>query len=47
MISVGDEPDFSTEFVFQNFGASPFVFDLVLSVTLATTTQAVCNYFDD
>jgi hypothetical protein len=28
------------------FGASPFFFDLVLSVTLAATTRAVCSYFD-
>jgi hypothetical protein len=28
------------------FGGSPFFFDLALSVTLAATTRAVCNYFD-
>ena len=27
-------------------GASPFFFDLALSVTLAATTRAVCSYFD-
>jgi hypothetical protein len=31
---------------FLRFGASPFFFDLVLSVTLATTTRAVYSYFD-
>jgi hypothetical protein len=28
------------------FWASPFFFDLALSVTLAATTRVVCNYFD-
>jgi hypothetical protein len=28
------------------FGASPFFFDLALSVTLAAITPAVCSYFD-
>jgi hypothetical protein len=31
---------------FKLFGASPFFFDLALSVTLAATTRVVCNYFD-
>jgi len=31
---------------FVVFGASPFFFDLALSVTLAATTRVVCNYFD-
>jgi hypothetical protein len=33
-------------FLVQLFGASPFFFDLALSVTLAATTRVVCSYFD-